>query len=362
MNTQPQPKRLYRSRDRVIAGVCSGIGRYFNVDPIVVRIAALVGLLAGGATLVAYVAALILVPNEPAEGETEPPPGVGGGRSTGAIVAIVVGALIAWPFVLGGGFLLAGIALPFALLALAGLLAWWLVSGEGPGGEPREVLRRAVFGLGVLLACFFLFLAGGWAAGTGSGAVAAGLVIGCGVLLVVGAFTKTVRWIALPATALALGVGLVSAAGLDLDGGVGEREYKPGAAADVRDRYELGMGELVVDLRDASLPAGDTHVKLELGMGEARVIVPRDVCVTSRADVGAGHVNVLGREGDGVNVDFEDSRRARAGGSRLVVDADIGFGEFAVSHERRSDDLHHGGGRFDEDQPDGNRACVSGDA
>ena len=36
--------------------------------------------------------------------------------------------------------------------------------------------------------------------------------------------------------------------------------------------------------------------------------MPRDVCVTSRADVGAGHVDVLGREGDGVNVDFEDSR------------------------------------------------------
>jgi len=358
MNTQPQPKRLYRSRDRVIAGVCSGIGRYFNVDPIVVRIVALVGLLLGGASLVAYVAALILVPNEPAEGETEPPPGVGGGRSTGAIVAIVVVAVIAWPIVLGAGFLVAGIALPFALLVIAGLLAWWLVSGDGPGGEPREVGLRAALGLGVLLGCLLLFLAGGWAAGTGGGALAAGLVIGCGVLLVIGAFTKTVRWIALPATALALGVGLVSAADLDLDGGVGEREYKPGVATDVRDRYKLGMGELVVDLRDASLPAGDTHMKLKLGMGEALVIVPRDVCVTSRADVGAGHVDVLGREGDGVDVDFEDSRRARAGGARLVVHADVGLGEFAVRHDRG---LDHGDGPFDG-QPDGNGACVTGDA
>ena len=361
MNTQPQPKRLYRSRDRVIAGVCSGIGRYFNVDPIVVRIAALVGLLAGGATLVAYVAALILVPVEPAEGEAEPPPGVGGGRSTGSIVAIVVILFFTWPLLLGGGFLIAGIVLPFAMLAIVGLLAWWLVSGEGLGGEPRDVVRRAVLGLGVLLTCLVLFLAGGWAAGTGGGAVAAGLVIGCGVLLVIGAFTKTVRWIALPATALALGVGLVSAADLDLEGGVGEREYKPAAATDVRDRYKLGVGELVVDLRDASLPAGDTHMNLKLGMGEAVVIVPRDVCVTSRAAIGAGHVDVLGREGDGVDVDFEDSRRARAGGSRLVVDADVGFGEFAVRHDRGFDSFDHGDGPFDG-QPDGNRACVTGDA
>ena len=361
MNTQPQPKRLYRSRDRVIGGVCSGIGRYFNVDPIVVRIVALVGLLLGGATLVAYVAALILVPNEPAEGEPEPSPAAGGGRSTGAIVAIVVVALIAWPIVVGGGLLIAGIALPFALLAIAGLLAWWLVSGEGPGGEPRDVIRRAVLGLGVLLACFVLFIAGGWAAGTGGGALAAGLVIACGVLLVIGAFTRTVRWIALPATALALGVGLVSAAGLDLDGGVGEREYTPASATDIRDRYKLGMGELVVDLRNASLPAGDTHMKLKLGMGEALVIVPRDVCVTSQADVGAGHVDVLGHEGDGVDVDFEDSRRARAGGSRLVLEADVGFGEFAVRHNRGYDPFDHDRGPFDE-QPEGNRACATGDA
>lgn len=360
MNTQPQPKRLYRSRDRVLAGVCSGIGRYFNVDPIVVRIVALVGLLLGGASLVAYVAALILVPNEPAEGEPEPPPGVGGGRSTGAIVAIVAVCLIAWPLVVGGGFLIAAITLPFALLALAGILAWWLVSGEGPGGEPRDVARRAVFGVGVLLGCLLLFLAGGWAAGTGSGAVAAGLVIAGGVLLVIGAFTRTVRWIALPATALALGVGLVSAAGLDLDGGIGEREYRPATATDVRDRYQLGMGELVVDLRDASLPAGDTHVKMKLGMGQALLVVPRDVCVTARAEIGAGHVDVLGREGEGVDVDFEDSRRARAGRSRVVVHADVGFGEFAVSHD--FDGFHDHDGPFDDGQPDGNRACATRDA
>ena len=129
------------------------------------------------------------------------------------------------------------------------------------------------------------------------------------MLLVIGAFTRTVRWIALPATALALGVGLVSAADLDLEGGVGEREYSPPSASDLRDRYKLGMGQLVVDLRDTSLPAGDTPLKVKLGMGQALVIVPRDVCVTAAADVGAGHVDVLGRESDGVNVDFEDSRR-----------------------------------------------------
>ncbi len=145
-------------------------------------------------------------------------------------------------------------------------------------------------------------------------------MIGAGVLLVIGAFTRTVRWIALPATALALGVGIVSAADLDLEGGVGEREYSPSTASDLRDRYELGMGQLVVDLRDTTLPSGDTPVKVKVGMGQALVIVPRDVCVAATADVGAGHVDVLGREGDGVNVDFEDTpprpHRRQARGAR----------------------------------------------
>ena len=71
---QAPVRRLFRSRtDRVLGGVCGGIGRYFGVDPIVVRIVAVVGLLLGGATLVAYIAAMILVPSEP-EGGRRPPP------------------------------------------------------------------------------------------------------------------------------------------------------------------------------------------------------------------------------------------------------------------------------------------------
>ena len=73
---------------------------------------------------------------------------------------------------------------PVAILAAAGLAAWWAVSGEGPGGEPGDVVKRAPARPRVCCsAACILFLAGGWAAGTGGGAVAAGLVIGAGVLL-----------------------------------------------------------------------------------------------------------------------------------------------------------------------------------
>jgi phage shock protein C len=61
-----EPKRLYRTRaNRVLAGVCSGIGIYFNVDPVIVRLLWVIFSFAGGAGVLAYIIAWIIVPEEP---------------------------------------------------------------------------------------------------------------------------------------------------------------------------------------------------------------------------------------------------------------------------------------------------------
>ena len=53
-------KRLYRSRsNRVLAGVCGGIGEYLNIDPIVIRILAII---IPGFGWVAYLICAILMP------------------------------------------------------------------------------------------------------------------------------------------------------------------------------------------------------------------------------------------------------------------------------------------------------------
>jgi phage shock protein PspC (stress-responsive transcriptional regulator) len=58
-------KRLFRSRtDRVIGGVCGGIARYFNVDPVLIRLICVL-LLFSGAGVLAYIIAWIIVPLEP---------------------------------------------------------------------------------------------------------------------------------------------------------------------------------------------------------------------------------------------------------------------------------------------------------
>lgn len=68
-------KRIYRSRiDGQLAGVCAGIGIYAGVDPVVVRLFAvfatiLTGLVPG---ILAYLAAWIIVPAEPAPVASRP--------------------------------------------------------------------------------------------------------------------------------------------------------------------------------------------------------------------------------------------------------------------------------------------------
>ncbi|RME83235.1 MAG: PspC domain-containing protein [Caldilineae bacterium] len=64
-------KRLYRSRkDRMIAGVCGGLGEYFNIDPTLIRLALLFLVIWGGGGVLVYLIAWIVIPEEPLEVET----------------------------------------------------------------------------------------------------------------------------------------------------------------------------------------------------------------------------------------------------------------------------------------------------
>ena len=139
------PKRRTRAQaDRVIGGVCGGLGRYFNVDPLLFRIGAVALVFLGGAGILLYLAALLLVPNE-----DQPAPIAPGaqGRNRALVIAGVVALLIvAWPFLLFGGALFAGFGIPLAVLVGAGVLVWWLVSGEAtPAAAPATspVVRRS---------------------------------------------------------------------------------------------------------------------------------------------------------------------------------------------------------------------------
>lgn len=281
----PPPKRLLRSRDdRIIAGVAGGLGEYFGVDPVIVRIAAVVSIFFGGVGIVAYLLGAIFIPVDDGTGRPAP-----GSRVAAAVRVLGVTALV----VIG--------IVGFGALAVAALFA----------------------------------------TGLGYGLVVVGAIALLGIALIAASFGSGARWLIVPALALTIGVGVATAADLDLEGGVGEETHRPAAAAEIPDDgYELGVGRLAIDLRDIEWrPDRVVHLDARLGIGELVIAVPADVCVEADARAGAGRVRVAGQETDGTSADL-----TVAGGSeatpRLVLDADVDLGAINVINDDVADVLN----------------------
>ena len=61
-------RRLYRSRtDRKIAGICGCLANYFDIDPVIVRLAWVLLFFLGGSGIFLYIVAWIIIPLEPLE-------------------------------------------------------------------------------------------------------------------------------------------------------------------------------------------------------------------------------------------------------------------------------------------------------
>lgn len=58
--------RLYKSnKDKVFDGVCGGVGEYFNIDPVIIRLLWVVFVIFGGTGVLAYVLAMLIIPKNP---------------------------------------------------------------------------------------------------------------------------------------------------------------------------------------------------------------------------------------------------------------------------------------------------------
>jgi phage shock protein C len=123
-------RKLYRSRDdQVIAGVCGGLGDYFDIDSTLFRIGFVLLVFAGGAGILAYGLAWIFIPEAPVEGPyataAETPPGRE--QTSGAVIVglvfVVLGAFFlfdeVWPDFLSWKYVwpIALIAVGVAILA-----------------------------------------------------------------------------------------------------------------------------------------------------------------------------------------------------------------------------------------------------
>lgn len=58
-------KRLYRSKkERIIAGICGGLGDYFDIDPTIIRLFWIIFVFLWGAGLLAYLVGWIIIPQK----------------------------------------------------------------------------------------------------------------------------------------------------------------------------------------------------------------------------------------------------------------------------------------------------------
>lgn len=349
--TPPAPRRLLRAHDdRVLGGVAGGLARYFSIDPIIFRIGFVASIFVGALGIVAYVAALLFVPLDDGRGHPVPQD-----RSRPLAIAVVAVLALASLFTVGTGlwWLGFGAVVPVGLVAALGV-GLYLLMREG-GGDSGGIGRVAVVSALVLLglaAASALLVGSAWAAATGAGEVVAVAVVVLGVALVVAAFRGGPVWLAIPALLLALPLGVVAAADLEIDGSIGERHYRPASAATIPvGGYELGAGELTVDLRDlAWSPATPVDLDVELGVGALQVLVPDDVCVQTDTHVGIGYSALRGAEADGVDLDQEIDQPAARGVPLLRLNADVAMGAIEIDDDPH--DSRHYRDRFDDDDED----------
>jgi phage shock protein PspC (stress-responsive transcriptional regulator) len=332
-------RRLLRSReDRMVAGVAAGLGRYFAVDPTIVRIGFVVSVFFGGLGAFAYLALALFVPSADTDGDIEAAPIE---RSRGLAIAAGIAILLIalswgafdWGWGWGDGVHGPWFFGPPLVLIASGAGLYFLLRNTGNTSAAGIVGKIVVALLFLSLAvCGAVFSA--WAGATGHGVAVGGVIATIGVLLAVAAFRGGARWLIAPAIVLAVPLGTVAAADISFGDGVGDREYRPASISSLPDDgYELGIGRLAIDLRELGWRS-DTVIDLDanLGIGELAIAVPEKVCVSAHATAGAGEINVAGSTSDGLDADYDNEVPAGAA-PRLNLDAEVDLGAIRVLND-----------------------------
>jgi len=288
-------RELRRSRsDRMIAGVCGGLGQYFDVNPVFYRIGFVVLTLLGGAGILIYGASLLVIPDE---GERD------------SIAADVLRNHRQRPAALLGLALvaIAGVALLSHLSFRIHTEGFWvlvLVGGAIILWSQRRTTTHTVAADGTTVVA--VRRRRSWLAF---------FLVALGVLVVV---------------AIAAAITF-AATFMHLGDGVGSRNYAPATASNLRHDYRLGTGHLVLDLSGTDLPAGTTKLGAHVGIGQLQVTVPHDARVRVLGHVSWGDAKILGHDENGHNVDTV----LGAAAPQLVIDAHVGVGEIEVTRAVR---------------------------
>jgi hypothetical protein len=158
-------------------------------------------------------------------------------------------------------------------------------------------------------------------------------------LLIVGAALVVSTWVGRSYVLIPIGVvlvGLMSVSTLidvPITGGVGEKNANPFVLSDLKDDYHLGMGELRLDLTHLTFERGTVHtIKATVGLGHVLVRVPRNVIAELHGHAGLGEVRFLDQHDGGIRID-RDTTLSTAGENpaRIVLQLEVGIGQVEVT-------------------------------
>jgi phage shock protein PspC (stress-responsive transcriptional regulator) len=285
----PVRPQLRRSgTDKMVGGVAGGLAEYSGIDPLLWRVGFVALTFAGGSGVLVYLLLWLLMPH----GSAAP-------TDRGPLDKLTERRAAAGPRSPVPGVTVAGLLIVVGVLVLLTRFTAWDV---GPRGFLGGALL--VVGLGLVAAAF-----------TG-GRRARGGLIGLGVVL-------------------SLALIATSAAPSHLDGGVGDRTYRPVTADGVQAGYDGGVGDVTVDLTAVPLAGLQTplRTRIDHGVGDLEVLVPRSADVEIHVDGGLGDVTLFGGtdSGGGFYPGTGSASWTGDGNPEFVITIDSGVGDVEVS-------------------------------
>ncbi|MEV1020924.1 PspC domain-containing protein [Streptomyces sp. NPDC050264] len=412
----PAPAHRFR-RDRphkTLGGVCAGLGRHCDMDPVIFRIGLAVLAVTGGIGLIFYGFAWLFVPYDD-EDENEFRKLLTGrvdGPGLAAIVTALVGCGVFLSMLNNGGALTFAVVLAL-LLAGAGYWSqqrrtadpdpvtvqaaadappeaqappvspapsWWRdpivkdgthVGGTGyfwgpagsedltpegaaarsgpavkrPAAPPQARGPRGIGALTFLAALVAGTVGTGasWESRSFGASLQTGLAVALGVLglgIAISAFRGRTGAGAMILAVITAGLLAASAA---LPANIGtdwvRTDWTPASAAELRPHYELGSGVGTLDLSRVDAAKGTTlTTHVQVGAGQAKIVLPKDDTVKLHVQVGVGDVQLPGDESNDVDVrpdvektiTLEPPAGTKASGV-LELQVEVGLGQAEVS-------------------------------
>ncbi|MGW6931242.1 PspC domain-containing protein [Lentzea sp. NPDC054927] len=358
---------------RKLGGVATGIAMRFQIDPVIVRIAFVALALSGGVGVPLYLAGWLLLPEEGDEVAPLESLLSKGHSSMNQGQTVLLGFLMfpALAFTFGSGGFQVVVTLAAALACIyllqknrghlqpaatlpetpltppvPGAPAWdplgaapfaWDLPEPTPRPQPPAPRpRRPRVGL-MTLGVATMVVAGSAIAGIWAPWFTIPHVIGLLVAvlaagLLLGSFAGGGRgliWLLVPLSVVGFGMTTIS---FDGPNDFGDLKATPKAVAEVKDRYEISVGSVMLDLRE--LPdSGSVKTTLEAELGELVVHVPKNADVTFKCEASSiGELNCLDRraEGSSVQVEGTDLGDNGEGGLKIELDVQSNVGEVKV--------------------------------